>query len=630
MSSRPDAVRLLEPQLSQCMSLDWLVLGKSAYTPFDREYLGQPSRHNRADQGLRLWIGSDEDTNKLIVALTQEIQVSNGKKPRIYYLCVPVESLAIEIAEPAYWAMSDGVVPLHILDRPNNTRSDQASRLLRMSVSLTAKSWVIMPNFPHTGRVSEMSMSLLSKLKGLSEALSFDLFTTHDSWIYQRLLRVENVLHNGTVTGFNINHATFYPGGRAAVIDLWESQGWCPVEQAIEHEGQLCQPTSSLKRKHDEIATIEPKPNPLPPPPYGIDEPGPKAASTASFDMAALLDHERVESGTDSLLSEIYPRGRSVSLPAKNKKICKPLSPNFVFTPLARHSAHGSDNASRLYKKTLPSYSSPETPQPSRKPTINDSSHTSPLRKETLSLYSSLQVPQTPEEATKIQRFAYHATNDSNISSLPKSTSNFTKTLSTHYLPLNKITVSVDQHTNDQNVLIYWLATLFTRYPYIHYTCIGELLALSSAIDEGPNAIRHARAKCLTAILSCADQQEINSAHDEVEDLISWLLILNPETGDLEFLGQLAELSTAHKRVEELKGVPASPRSSDGALFDTSGCPDRSDYDGEYLQRRHDFMNCKAIIVLDACIRFGPDLERQGRDVKDCMMEEYGHIYKSY
>ncbi|KAI5259418.1 hypothetical protein E4T42_00278 [Aureobasidium subglaciale] len=376
MTSRPDAVRLLEPQLSQSMSLDWLVygqpvialfskLGKSAYTPFDREYLGQPSRHNRAGQGLRLWIGFDEDTNKLIVALTQEIQVSNGKKPRIYYLCVPVESLAVEIAEPAYWALSDGVVPLHILDRPNNTRPDQASRLLRMSFSLTAKSWVIMPNFPHTGRVSEMSMSLLSKLKGLSEVPNFDLFTTHDSWLHQRLLRVRNLLHNNTVTGFNINHANFYPGGRAAVVDLWESQGWRPAEQVLEHKSKADHLTPALKRKHDEIANEEPEsPSspPPPPPPYGIDEPGPEAASTASFDMAVLLD-ERVESGTDSLLSEIYPRGRSMSLPVEDK-ICKPMSPNFVFTPLARHSTHNSDDTSRSYEKTLPSYSSPETLHP--------------------------------------------------------------------------------------------------------------------------------------------------------------------------------------------------------------------------------------------------------------------------
>ncbi|KAI5208720.1 hypothetical protein E4T39_01203 [Aureobasidium subglaciale] len=315
MSSRPDAVRLLEPQLSQCMSLDWLVygqpvvalfsrLGKSAYTPFDREYLGQPSRHNRAGQGLRLWIGYDEDTNKLIVALTQEIQVSNGKKPRTYYLCVPVESLAVEIAEPAYWAMSDGVIPLHILDRPNNARPDQISRLLRVSFTLTARSWVIMPNFPHTGRVSETSMLLLSKLKALSEVTNFDLFTTHDSWIHQRLLRVQNVLRNGTVTGFNINHANFYPGGRAAVVDLWETQGWRPVEQAIEHKSQSDQLTPGLKRKHDKIVNEELEfKSPPPPPPYGLDEPRAEAPSTASFDMAALLD-ERAESGTDSLLSE--------------------------------------------------------------------------------------------------------------------------------------------------------------------------------------------------------------------------------------------------------------------------------------------------------------------------------------
>ncbi|KAK6008638.1 hypothetical protein QM012_000541 [Aureobasidium pullulans] len=344
MSQQPECIRLLEPQLSPCNSLEWLVYeqpvvalfsrtGNSTYTDFDREYLGRPSRPS-GDQDLKLCVAHDEDTNRLLIVLTQKIQVSRGRRPRILYMFIPVDSLSVDIADPTSWTMSDGVVPLQALDQPDIDSADQTSRLLRASFSLTAKSWVIMPNQPHLGQVSDEAMSLMRKLKSLSEASCFDLFTVFGPSPQQGFLRVQALLENPSVTGFNVNYTGFYPGGRSAVVDSWRCQGWCPAEEGAQDMG-----SRGSKRKHGEISGGESLP-----PTFERSAPGaapgvtPGVASTASFDMALILYEEDAasgrESGQESALSEIYPRGRSISPPTV-VETPKPLSPNFDFTPVA-------------------------------------------------------------------------------------------------------------------------------------------------------------------------------------------------------------------------------------------------------------------------------------------------------
>lgn len=634
----PECIRLLEPQLLPCCNLDWLVYGQpvialfsksgnSAYTAFDREYLGQPSRHTRG-QSLKLWIAcACDDTNRLLVVLTQEIQVSSGKKPRIFYLCISVESLAVDTASSAYWTMSDGVVPLYATDQPDNAKPDQTSRLLRTSFSPAAKSWVVMPDFPHIGRVSDESMSLLRKLKALSQAPCFDLFTTHDSWTYRSLLRLKAILSNSTVTGFNINYNNFYPGGRRAIVDSWESQGWRPLEDRCEGGKDMGHPAyrKGSKRKHDAISNVVPSGDrSLPPPPYDLPEPdlssvvasgaaseaapgsvlgsfpgsAPDAASTASFDMAAVLANECAESGQGSVLSEVYPRGRSISLPLEITP--KPLSPNFAFSPIA------SGVASAI------------TPEPTT-PVPVAAVFSSPFRSVALSLQIDYSSAAPNSAATPPPQAPPHYICKTPLSHIPETPPNYTLSA------CKEIALST---TNSWSILTNWLATLLKRYPYLHYICITELLALGSGIRKGDaeDTIRRLRARCLASFLDQVTDYDylevehkfMNNGSSELEELVSWLLLLNPD-GDLMFLEQLSEASKALKDVqksEHIRGLAATPRSSDGALFD------RPDHKDEYAAV-NEFMICKASIILDACMAFGDSILGQSKhDIKDRMLKE--------
>ncbi|KAH0373145.1 hypothetical protein KCU65_g581, partial [Aureobasidium melanogenum] len=631
LMATPECIRLLEPQLSPCSNLDWLIYGQpiialfsksgnSAYTAFDREYLGQPSRHTRG-QSLKLWVACD-DANRLLIVLTQEIQVSSGKKPRIFYLCISVESLAVDTACPTYWAMSDGVVPLKPLDQSDgtSTRPDQTSRLLRINFSPTTKSYVIMPDFPHTGRVSEASMSLLRKLRTLSQAPYFDLFTTHDSWTYQSLLRLQAMLSDRTVTGFNINCNNFYPGGRRAIIDAWETQGWRPLVEGIGDESEMepeCR--KGLKRKHDAISSVEvPGIGSLAPPPYDLPAPDlPSAAaleatseaafgvaSTASFDMAAVLAKDYAESGQESVLSEVYPRGRSISLPPQTT--FKPLSPNFDFTPIA------------------PGIMPAVTPEPTT-PVCIAAVSSSPFCSVALSLQIDEYSPAAPESTATPPQAPPHYVCKSPLSHVPETPPSYT-------LPACK---AIAASTNTRSVLVNWLATVLRRYPYFHYICVTELLALGLGIRraDAEDTIRRLRARCLASLLDrVTDHDHLDVEHksinnngsSELEELVSWLLLLNPD-GDLIFLEQLSEASKALKKVrksEHDRGLGATPRSSDGALFDTPTSKD------EYASV-NEFMICKASIILDACMAFGDSISEQPKhDMKDRMLEEMERLVR--
>lgn len=520
MSQQPEWIRLLEPQLSPRVSLEWLVYeqpvvalfsrsGNPGYTDVDREHLGQTFRHD-GDLGLLLSVAHSEQDNKLLVLLSHKIIVSHGGKPRILYMFVPVESLGIEIAEPASWKMSDGIVPLRAVDDDNDAGENHLSRLVRTSFSLAKESWVIMPNQPRLGRVPDNAMSTLRKLKSLSEATRFDLFAADDPLVYQGLLRVKALLAERAVTGFNVNHYRFYPGGRSAVVGAWRCQGWLPQEEGVQRSSGR-----GVKRSHEEMAGGGSSPpsydsaasGAAPGVPSGVE-------STDPFDMALILFEEDAasgqESGQGSVLSEIYPRGRSIS-PLTVVETPLPLSPNFVFSPVAPQ----------------------EAPPPS-----------------------------------------YH-------------------------LPVCQ--AKGPTATGHRNVLVNWLATLLARYPLMHYTCTTDLLALGVAAQAGDaRAIRGLRAKLVATLLRHQVVRKNTPGRDEIEDLVSWLLVLDPDTGDTMFLEQLAEASKAW---EGQQGVGPTPQSPYPVLF-SSPEPERPVV--------RDLVVCKAKIIVDACMAYGAVWESRG------------------
>lgn len=519
MSEHPECIRLLEPQLSPRGNLKWLVhehpvvalfskSGRLEYTDTDRDFLGQTYRHD-GDLGLMLSIAHDEENNKLLLFLSQKIVVSR-RKPRILYMFVPIESLGVENADPAFWIMTGGIVPLRPIDNPEDVRVEQSSRLLRTTFSLAGRSWVLMPNQPHLGRLADESMSVIRKLKSLSEASRFDLFAAFDPSVQQGLLRVKTLLTEATVTDFNVNHYRFYPGGRSAVVGAWSFQGWLPQEEGIQRSSGR-----GVKRSHEEMAGGGSSPPSYDSAASGAASGVPSGVeSTDPFDMALILFEEDAasgqESGQGSVLSEIYPRGRSIS-PLTVVETPLPLSPNFVFSPVAPQ----------------------EAPPPS-----------------------------------------YH-------------------------LPVCQ--AKGPSATGHRNVLVNWLATLLARYPLMHYTCTTDLLALGVAAQAGDaRAIRGLRAKLVATLLRHQVVRKNTPGRDEIEDLVSWLLVLDPDTGDTMFLEQLAE---ATKAWEGQQGVGPTPQSPYPVLF-SSPEPERPVV--------RDLVVCKAKIIVDACMAYGAVWENRG------------------
>lgn len=132
------------------------------------------------------------------------------------FLIVPVETLTVEVHEPTLWTSDQRKLPLALFDAPSDVESAQASRLLQMSFSLgtECKSRVVMPGLRYEGDVSRHSLLLLRKLKALSESSRFDLFTNHNTWTQQGLLKAQQLLRTSNPVTPDLDLKDLYPGPR--------------------------------------------------------------------------------------------------------------------------------------------------------------------------------------------------------------------------------------------------------------------------------------------------------------------------------------------------------------------------------------------------------------------------------
>jgi hypothetical protein len=150
------------------------------------------------------------------------------KKHRLFFLYLPTVSLKPDVRDPAIWLLSDHTAPKELVtDVAKKQPEGQKSRLLLMDSKIeTNKSWVIMPQYPSTCKLSSDAASTLRKLKTLSGTCTFDLFTGHDSWIQQAFLKAEGLLNTKDgISGPKIEYSRSYPEGRAATTGCWGLQG---------------------------------------------------------------------------------------------------------------------------------------------------------------------------------------------------------------------------------------------------------------------------------------------------------------------------------------------------------------------------------------------------------------------
>jgi hypothetical protein len=639
MMSLPKDIQLLHQSVVGCPHLKWIVsgkpvvalfpsLGQARYTDSDRCFLGKPSADESFRNNLRLWIGVDEESNKLLVTLTQRIRMTRVKKHRLFFLCLPTDSLKLDVDDPAMWLLSDHTVPKELLkDVAKKQPQGQKSRLLRMGFKIEKnKSWVIMPQYPSTGKLSSDAASTLRKLKTLSEAAAFDLFTSHDSWIQQALLKAEGLLkEKDGISCPTIQYSRFYPEGRAATTGCWELQGLHDASDDTEEDNNYAK-SRLLKRKRDHAA----------PPPYvtklsvprvglGPGDPVignrcrqksptlPLAIDAHTITHAADVSLEYADTSEidDRLLGYVMrsssPEARAIAERVEPSSV-NATSPVYVEvhpTACGRQSSHRRKYVSMTARDI-----------------VSSATLATPFVFSDKYLPASAFVPSTPDAHGLSSTHPHDA--DTSTACVPETPVNVAASHVPPAIATNSIRCIPAQQVPhvlcSQNVVA-WLVELWKRWPYAHYTCITQLLLIGGALDNmNVDSYHVARARTLATLID--NQTTTQSAHlaakpdwphtsndlveDEIFELISWLTILDPD-GDMIFCGQLNELAVIKKMTQ---GTAGPEREGTKSYHDTSSL----------------FTRSKAQIVLSACTRFGGTVLDQDKFIACKMRSERDRI----
>jgi hypothetical protein len=118
-------------------------------TTKEKGSLGQVSTRNSYSDILRLWIGVDQKTSKLFIALaicigSKRSRNKNNKTGRLMFLVIPAETLTLESACDDYDNFAKQL-PKDVSDKPSDNKSGKC-KLLEMSFEIgSRRSYVIMP-----------------------------------------------------------------------------------------------------------------------------------------------------------------------------------------------------------------------------------------------------------------------------------------------------------------------------------------------------------------------------------------------------------------------------------------------------------------------------------------------------
>lgn len=270
MATQAD-IDALSDKLSTTEPLSWIIADCPVVALFDNnstdnlQSLGQPLDRNSCGDLLRLWVGINEKTRELLLTLTIRIRVSPVRKKtrrqgRLMFMVVPSNTLQLRTAVVDYNDLGNKLSQ-HLFDMPTDTQSAM-SKLLHLSFDTgTYMSDVIMPAFQCRSNVMPQAMSLLRKLKSLSETSSFQLYTNLEESRQIAAQHVSNILleRHPMITP-SIDIRGFYPGGRSACKNMWANQGWLEAE-IKEAPGTDSDVEKNQKELHISFS-------PQPPPPY--------------------------------------------------------------------------------------------------------------------------------------------------------------------------------------------------------------------------------------------------------------------------------------------------------------------------------------------------------------------------
>ncbi|KAG9764684.1 hypothetical protein KCU73_g852, partial [Aureobasidium melanogenum] len=208
-------------------------------TTKENDLLGQVSARNTCSDILRLSINVDEQTSKLFIALsiwipTKRSRNKNNKQPRLMILVVPAETLTLESDCCNYNELVDQL-PGIVSERPSDDKSG-ACKLLRVTFNIgPAKSYVIMPHYKRQVNVMEQQMTLLRKLRSLSESSRFQLFTNYDKKTFAAIGNLCKI-QPGTVATPAVNLEQLYSSKQSGCIGMWKEHGLraqCSVKERM-------------------------------------------------------------------------------------------------------------------------------------------------------------------------------------------------------------------------------------------------------------------------------------------------------------------------------------------------------------------------------------------------------------
>jgi hypothetical protein len=608
-----DDVKELEEHLSPCADspLKWVVSGQPVVAVFPLaaddtnpnggyDHTGQPSPHNKVPDSLVLWIGFDQAASRLLLMLTQRIKVSSTSKSRLMFLIVPVEALVLQLHDPSFWNLSKEKLSPSLFDVPSDAKSAQGSRLLKMSFSIDAssKTHVVMPAHKYEGDVPRHSLSLLRKLKALSESSHFELFTSHNSWIQAELFKTRNMLQTACLKTPKLDLQKLYPGPRDGGLDNWEEQGWHDRD-----DGKLEQAEASVSRR-----------------------PKKRGRGTA---QAIYKRHRQLSSSPEARPPPYRQLPTSSSDPHfhDDSPLLRPSPVPECASAAAASAVHPSHHQSNR-DKTRPTY----------KPTTEQCHDVSDSPRHEPATGTMIHPSAHAHHATPIQDYNSVATGTSvpGFRAIPRSSTPET----TAHACLDNTSLSVVpetpvanpavpshdldcDHGNSivpQTEIAILLSHLWDICPYIHFVFIAELLELSTTSITDLEAFRKLRVVSMDAFLchiantspvpSLSGQPSIdqkNILDREIRSLLTWLSILDP-MADLNMFPSLAELARLKEQLVRMC---------------TADDTDPDEYEGLLTK----FKTLKAMAVTTSSTQYGAKFLQRENGIVARMLEAKERIW---
>lgn len=175
-------------------------------------------------------------TEELLVLLTQSIELKKkSHKARRMFLVVPAESLTLSTSAAGFQRLALDHVPEQLFERPSDGPSTHSNGFMHINFALdpSRKSIVIMPAQARENLAQGTALSLLNRLKSLSEASTFDIYFKFNAYTQQKLLNLagdtkHGCIHFDSYTTPIFNTKAMYSGNRDGVFDQWQAQGWQP------------------------------------------------------------------------------------------------------------------------------------------------------------------------------------------------------------------------------------------------------------------------------------------------------------------------------------------------------------------------------------------------------------------